>query len=278
MQSVILAGGLGTRMRTWTTHIPKTLIPVRDVPFAHYQLVWLAQHGVDEVVYSIAEKGAMVRDYVGDGSAWGLRIHYVEDGKELAGTAGALRRVFDAGLLRERFLVLYGDSFLPFGLRQLDQAFVAQPRPAQMAVYCNQHQLDTGNVRYADGVVQLYRKAKSGERPDNSLEYIDYGISALARHVVAERVLPGAKMDLADVYHALSLAGQLAGFEVRQRFYEIGSPAGLAAFEKWVVAHPSFVAGLFSARARHASEDGALCLAHVSGSASPLQIQSGRHP
>jgi NDP-sugar pyrophosphorylase family protein len=234
MQCVILAGGLGTRMRPWTERLPKTLIPVHGVPFAHYQLAWLARHGVTEVVYSIAVLGEMVRDFVGDGSRWGLAASYVEDGKELVGTGGALRRVFDSGQLRDRFLVLYGDSFLPFDFRNLWRAFLAQPRPAMMSVYRNRHRFDTGNVRFADGVVQLYRKAKSGERPDCDLDFIDYGLSALSAPIVAEWIPYGTKCDLADVYHRLSVADHLAGFEVQERFYEIGSPSGLRDFETWV--------------------------------------------
>jgi NDP-sugar pyrophosphorylase family protein len=237
MRCVILAGGLGTRMRPLTTTVPKALLPVADTPFAHYQLTWLARHGVTEVVYSIAVLGGMIRDYVGDGRRWGLSVSYVEDGKELAGTGGALRRVHDAGLLGDWFLVLYGDSFLPFDFRQLGAAFVRQTRPAMMAVFRNQGRFDTGNVRYADGVVSLYRKGKQGETPAD-LHYIDYGVSALRSSVVAEMTRPGAKADLADIYHRLSLDSCLAGWEVGQRFYEIGSPAGLRDFEGWVAEHP----------------------------------------
>src|SRR3954451_4416174 len=114
MQCVILAGGLGTRMRPLTDKLPKTLLPVLGTPFAHHQLTWLAAHGITEVVYSIAVLGEMIEDYVGDGSRWDLNVRYVRDGDEPLGTGGALRRVLDAGLLAGRFLVQYGDSFLPF--------------------------------------------------------------------------------------------------------------------------------------------------------------------
>jgi NDP-sugar pyrophosphorylase family protein len=237
MQCVILAGGLGTRMRPLTTRVPKALIPVCDTPFAHYQLTWLAQYGVTEVVYSIAVLGDMIRDFVGDGRRWGLSVTYVEDGQELVGTAGALRRVFDAGLLRDPFLVLYGDSFLPFDFRQLGQAFERQSRPVMMAVYRNQGRFDTGNVEYADGVVRLYRKGGQGPTPPD-LNYIDYGISVVRRAVVADRVMRGETKDLADIYHRLSLEDELAGWEVGERFYEVGSPAGLRDFESWVAQHP----------------------------------------
>ena len=238
MQCVILAGGLGTRMRPFTEKAPKTLLPVGDVPFAHYQLGWLARHGVTQVVYCIGHLGEQVRDFVGDGSRWGLAAAYVEDGPELAGTAGALRRAHDEGALRDWFLVLYGDSFLPFDFRRLAHAFLEQTRPALMTVYRNQGRWDVGNVRYANGVVRLYQKARKGEPPPSGMDYIDYGVSAFRREVVAGRVARGEKKDLSDVCHRLSVEGQLAGLEVTERFYEIGSPAGLRDFEAWTVQHP----------------------------------------
>jgi NDP-sugar pyrophosphorylase family protein len=223
-------------MRPLTTTVPKTLIPVDDKPFAYYQLRWLAAHGITSVVYSIAVLGDMIRDYVGDGSRWGLPVSYVADGPELAGTGGALRRVYDAGLLHERFLVLYGDSFLPFDFRDLVHSFETQSRPAMMAVYRNQGRFDTGNVRYADGVVGLYFKGKTDGLSD--LHYIDYGVSALQASVVAERIPADKKTDLADIYHRLSVENKLAGWEVSERFYEIGSPSGLRDFSDWVAEHP----------------------------------------
>jgi NDP-sugar pyrophosphorylase family protein len=239
MQCVILAGGLGTRMRPLTETTPKTLLPVGQTPFAHYQLTWLARHGVTDVVYSIAALGERVRDYVGDGRRWGVRVRYVEDGRELRGTGGALRGVFDAGLLADWFLVLYGDSFLPFDFRRLGDAFLAQDRPALMTVFRNQGRFDTGNVRFAAGVVQLYQKTRKGEIPPKGMDYIDYGVSALRAELIGRRIAAGARADLADLYHALSLEGQLGGLEVRERFYELGSPAGLRDFEAWTTQHPT---------------------------------------
>jgi NDP-sugar pyrophosphorylase family protein len=238
MQCVILAGGLGTRMRPLTARVPKTLLPVGDTPFAHYQLSWLACHGVTEVVYSVGFLGGLVRDYVGDGRRWGLTTRYVEDGAEPAGTGGALRRAYDAGVLRDWFLVLYGDSFLPLDCRRLAAAFLAQARPALMTVFRNESRFDAGNARYADGIVQLYQKARPGEPVLLEMPYIDYGLSVLRAEVVGERVAAAGQQDLADLYHWLSLEGMLAGLEVHERFYEIGSPEGLRDFEAWAVEHP----------------------------------------
>jgi NDP-sugar pyrophosphorylase family protein len=239
MQCVILAGGLGTRMWPLTEKTPKTLLPIGNVPFAHYQLSWLARHGVTEVVYSIAVLGQQVRDYVGAGHQWNLRVVYVEDGDHLAGTAGALRRAHDAGVLREGFLVLYGDSFLPVDFRLVQERFLHQDRLALMTVYCNRGRYDTGNVRYADGCVQLYRKARKGEPTPQGMDYIDYGLSALRRDLIRERISARESADLSELYHQLSVEGQLAGMEVSQRFYEIGSAEGMHDFETWTREHPT---------------------------------------
>src|SRR5262245_26801177 len=109
MQCVILAGGLATRMRPLTDSIPKTLLPVAGHPSADMQLTWLAREGVSDVVYCVGHLGEMIEEYVGDGSRWGLAVRYVDDGPELRGTAGALRRAVSAGLLDPAFLVVYGD-------------------------------------------------------------------------------------------------------------------------------------------------------------------------
>jgi NDP-sugar pyrophosphorylase family protein len=237
MQCVILAGGLGTRMRHVTGESPKTLVSVGGVPFAFYQLSWLAQFGIADVVYSIGFQGRQIHDYVGDGSRWGLRVRYVDDGKELCGTAGALRRAFDAGVLRDWFLVLYGDSFLPVDPGRLGVAFLAQARPVMMTVYRNQGRFDSSNVQFADGVVQTYRKSGPGVQPSAELDYIDYGLTAVRTELVPIEIPAGRKIDLADVFHDLGPNGLLAGLEVHERFYEIGSPEGLRDFETWTVAH-----------------------------------------
>src|SRR3954468_15519384 len=104
MQCVILAGGLGTRIRSVTGDaIPKALIPVAGRPFVDRQLEWLSRTGVTEVVFCISHLGEQLKGFTGDGSRWGLRIRFVDEGPALRGTAGALRLAADQGVLEERF-------------------------------------------------------------------------------------------------------------------------------------------------------------------------------
>jgi NDP-sugar pyrophosphorylase family protein len=226
MQCVILAGGLGTRMRPATDQVPKVLLPVAGEPFARHQLELLHRGGVTDVVYCIGHLGEMVRDYVGDGRQFGLDVRYVDEGAELRGTGGALRLAADAGVLHDRFLVLYGDSYLPIDLRPIDAAFERAAEPALMTVFHNRDQWVPSNVVFDGRRVVVYDKR--GSVP--GMDWVDYGISVLTRDLVMETP-PGAVVDLSDVFHELSGAGRLAGYEVHERFYEIGSPTGMAEVE-----------------------------------------------
>jgi NDP-sugar pyrophosphorylase family protein len=229
VQSVILAGGLGTRMWPDARTVPKTLLPVAGRPFADWQLEWLADSGVDSVVYCIGFLGEQVRDHVGDGSAFGLAVSYVDEGERLRGTAGALRLALDQDELEETFLVVYGDSWL-----QVDPAAVfatarVSELPALMTVYRKDGRFDSSNVEYADGRVIRYEKGLEVIPP--TMRWIDYGLLAFGRDLVAARVPAGEAADLAPLCTALAAEGCLAGYPVNERFYEIGSPAGLAEAE-----------------------------------------------
>jgi MurNAc alpha-1-phosphate uridylyltransferase len=242
MQCVILAGGLATRMRPLTETIPKALIETAGVPFVDRQLDWMAAHGVTRVVLSIGYRGAMLRDHVGDGRRWGLAVRVVDEGAHLRGTAGALRLAWAEGALDDAFLVTYGDSFLPVDFAAVWRRFQAGGHPALMTVFKNAGRWDRSNVIFdaAGGVVKLYDKHHR-TRAAADFDYIDYGLSALRREVI-ERSVPepppgetaGDKADLAELFHTLSLRGDLGGLEVGERFYEIGSPAGLEDFERWI--------------------------------------------
>jgi NDP-sugar pyrophosphorylase family protein len=231
LQVVVLAGGLGTRMRSLTGDRPKALVEVAGRPFVDHQLAWLAQEGVREVVLCVGYRGDLLREFVDDGGRWGLEVAYVDEGSDLRGTGGALRLAHEAGALAASFAVLYGDSYLPIALPPVWAAFRASGLPALMTVFRNRDRWDASNARYADGRVTLY--SKRGD-PATGLEWIDYGLSVLSASVVAERISPGGSTDLADVFHDLSRAGHLAGYEVAERFYEVGSPEGLRELEAYL--------------------------------------------
>jgi NDP-sugar pyrophosphorylase family protein len=229
MQCVILAGGRGTRMAPFTDTIPKVLLPVAGRPFADWQLMWLAAQGVDEVVYSIGYLGDQIRDHVGVGEQWGLKVRYVDEGANLRGTGGALRQALEASALSEQFLVLYGDSYLCVDVRSVWSAFVASKKAALMSVYLNDGQWERSNAVFSDCIVARYEKGLTSI--PSEMRYVDYGLSVFKGTTVEHWIPSDAVVDLADTFSALSAAGELAGYEAVERFYEIGSPRGLKDLE-----------------------------------------------
>jgi MurNAc alpha-1-phosphate uridylyltransferase len=233
MQCVILAGGLGTRLWPVTKTIPKSLIPIQGRPFADYQLAWLASQQVTEVVFCVGFLGKQIRSHIGAGAAFGLSVSYVDEGEDLKGTGGALRLAFDAELLDESFFVLYGDSFLPIEYAPVQAAYRKSGKPALMTVMQNKNRWDRSNAIFIPPNVTLYDK-KCNDETRARMNYIDYGLSVLSRNLIAARVGQGAVVDLADLFKQLSVEGQLGGFEISQRFFEVGSEGGIADFASYV--------------------------------------------
>jgi MurNAc alpha-1-phosphate uridylyltransferase len=224
MQCVILAGGLGTRMWPETKTIPKTLLPIAGKPFAAWQLSWLSRSGIDSVVYCVGHLGRLIRDQVGDGTAWGLAVRYVDERDQLRGTAGALRLACDEGALAEDFLILNGDSWLQIDPAEVLRAARMRSEPALMTVFRNEGRWDNSNVVLEGTRVARYVKGLAATPP--AMDWIDYGLLAFRRDVISERLPPGGPQDLAPLCTALADEGLLAALEVDRRFYEIGSAAG----------------------------------------------------
>jgi N-acetyl-alpha-D-muramate 1-phosphate uridylyltransferase len=223
----ILAGGKATRMGPLTANVPKFLLEVAGRPFADHQLTWLAASGVDRVVLCVGHLGDRIREVVGDGAGWGLEVDYVDDGPSLLGTGGALRRAFDEGALSAVFAVLYGDSYLTVELGEVYRDFETRRPPALMCTYRNRGRWDASNASVRDGWVSRYEKGLA-DPAAAGMDEIDYGLSVLDRDLVVPTIPPGEPVDLADVYTRLAAQGRLAAHHVEDRFYEIGSPAGLA--------------------------------------------------
>jgi len=216
----ILAGGLATRLRPVTETIPKALVEINGEPFLAHQLRLLAASGIRRVTMLVAYRAHMIEDYAGDGRRFDLEVTYSPDGPDLRGTAGAVAQA--RPLLGESFFVLYGDSYLPCDYAAVERAFVESGKPALMTVYQNHDRWDTSNVRFEDGRILAYDK----KIRTPAMRHIDYGLGAF--HASAFDAIPehGAH-DLADLYRALLERGELAGYEAGQRFYEIGSFAGI---------------------------------------------------
>ena len=217
----ILAGGLATRLHPATEKMPKALVEVAGRPFLAHQLRLLRAAGIRKVVLCVGYRGEMIEREFLDGSGLGVKLSYSFDGPELLGTGGAIQKALP--LLGKQFFVLYGDSYLPIDYVAPARAFRDSGKLALMTVLRNEDRWDASNVWFADGVIKSYNKQQ--QAPE--MRYIDYGLGLFDAAAFAGRPANKA-FDLGDVYQDLIVSNELAGYEVTQRFYEIGSPEGLA--------------------------------------------------
>jgi len=221
----ILAGGLATRLRPRTEKIPKALISVAGQPFLAHQLRLLRDAGIRHVVLCLGYRGEMIEREFGDGQRFGVELSYSFDGPELLGTGGAVKKALP--FLGEHFFVLYGDSYLPIDYAAPARAFAASGKLGLMTVFRNEGRWDRSNVWFEQGAIKSYNK----KQPVAEMKHIDYGLGLFRPEVLGS--WPNDKpFDLADVYQELVATDELAGYEVEQRFYEIGSPEGLAELDE----------------------------------------------
>ncbi len=224
---IILAGGLATRLRPITEKIPKALVEVNGRPFLDYQMRLLAANGVTRAVLSVAYRGEMIQEFLGDGSRYGISVSYSFDGPVYLGTAGAIRKALP--LLGPEFFTLYGDSYLTVPFGDVGRTFAESGKEALMTVYRNEGLFDTSNVEFAGGRIVTYdKKARTA-----AMRHIDYGLGVFRASVFAG-LAEGEACDLATLYQDVLRRGELAAYEVSDRFYEIGTVEGIRDTEAYL--------------------------------------------
>jgi MurNAc alpha-1-phosphate uridylyltransferase len=223
----ILAGGLATRLQPITLTIPKSLVKVAGKPFIFYQLKYLRQQGIKKIVLCTGHLGEMIKSYVGDGSRFDLKILYSSDGNKLLGTGGAIKKALP--LLSDKFFVLYGDTFLPIKFNNVEKAFLSCKKLCLMTILKNQGKWDKSNVFLKKNLLIKYNK----KTPSAKMKYIDYGLSILSEGIF-DAYSNKKRFDLSSVFEALSLKRQIKGFEVYERFYEIGTLKSIKETEKYL--------------------------------------------
>jgi NDP-sugar pyrophosphorylase family protein len=174
-------------------------------------------------VLCVGYLGEQIQHRIGS-EPFGLRIAFSFDGDQLAGTLGAIRLA--RSLLGERFLVLYGDTYLRIDYGAAVRRWEASGLPALMCVLHNEDRWERSNAHYADGRVLAYDK----RAPQPGMEWIDYGLGALTQ--AALDLCARDVSDLAALYRELARARLLCGFEAQQRFLEIGTPTALKQTDK----------------------------------------------
>ena len=224
---VILSGGPATRLRPITHDVPKALVSVADEPFIAHQLRLLKDKGIRKVVILAGYLGEQIKDFVKDGSAFGIEAAYSFDGEKLLGTGGAVKKAL--GMLGESFFLMYGDSYLDTDYKEINEHFLKQDKPALMTVLKNNDRWDKSNIEYRDGIIIGYDK----RNPASRMEHIDYGLSLFKKEAFMNHEYPQV-FGIDMLYHDLISDGKLAAYEVKERFFEIGSLNGLDETDKYL--------------------------------------------
>lgn len=226
MQAVVLAGGLATRMRPRTLTVPKAMLEVSGRPFVDWQLERLAACGFRDVVFCVAYLAEQIQEHVGDGARFGVRVRYANEGEKLLGTAGAIRAALAQHPLEPTFLVTYGDSYLPFDYAEPLRILAAHDDcDGVMSAYKNEGAWDASNTAVSADGTWILRYEKGVKDP--ALDHIDYGATALRRTMI-EALPLGTPHGLDAIQHDLAAQKRLRACVARERFFEIGSPEGLA--------------------------------------------------
>jgi len=226
-QVVILAGGLGTRLRPLTEKIPKVLAPVLGRPFLGFQLEYLRRAGFRKVLLLIAYLGEQIEQYCGDGRTWGLRIDYAREPSPM-GTGGALKLAEER--LEDPFVLINGDTFLPLDFDRLLTSFFAAPCAGLMAVYAGGQDAPPHNVRVGqDGFISAYNK-----RNPDGLNGVDAGVSVYRREVLREAPAGRPFSFEEELLPRLIRKRELRGLLIRERFYDMGTPENLRKTEEFL--------------------------------------------
>ncbi len=223
----ILAGGTATRLRPVTATIPKAMLPVVGRPFIAHQLDLLRKNGIENVVICSGYLSRQIEDFVKDGAEFGLNIIFSVDGDKLLGTGGAVKKALR--LLEETFFVMYGDSYLTADFAAIYEHFIAQGKSGLMTVFKNRGAWDSSNIVFKNGEIISYDKKNRSD----DMEYIDYGLGIL-RKSAFDAFLDKDTFDLSELYQEMIRRRQLSGYEVPERFYEIGSLSGLTETERFI--------------------------------------------
>ena len=230
MQAVILAGGLGTRLRPLTEEIPKVMVSINGKPFLLYLLQLLKGQGVNDVVLCTGYLGQQVRNFFGNGKSLGVSLRYSEEKEKLLGTGGALKQAQD--LLDDYFLVINGDTYLPVNYRDVERTFLKHNKKAIMVVYDNQEDTGVKNNVALDNDLMVARYDKKS--PGSGLEYVEAGVLVLQREALSLIPETGPVSLEKGLYPALIQQREMATYVTRQRFYDIGTPKQQRVFEEFL--------------------------------------------
>jgi NDP-sugar pyrophosphorylase family protein len=221
LQAVILAGGLGTRLRPLTLKVPKPMVDINGKPFLEIKLRDMLKRGIRDYVFCVGYLGKVIEEYFGDGSKFGARIRYSYDGEKLLGPIGALKNA--QNLLDEDFIVTYGDNYVDVDYYGMVKDLRESKALGVMAVLHNKNRWGKSDVDVRGGYVVAYSK-----HSNKNFEWINYGVFALRKEALGLARSGNEE----EFFNELISRRKLLAFKVSKRFYDVGSHDSLEEFRR----------------------------------------------
>lgn len=226
---LILAGGRGTRLGELAKDIPKSMIEVGGRPFIAHQLDLLKREGATDAVLLLGHMSDKIKQFVGDGESFGLRVRYSDDADKPLGTGGAVKAALkNMKDLPDEIAIMYGDTYLDIPMAPVLTQFRISQKKGLMTVWeanpYNRTQWKDRNTDFnrSTGLIEKYDKKNATE----PMHHFDFGLSFFKRSVF-DKMGKKTTFDIGDVFQSLVKESQLAGFEVDRRFYDLNTPESI---------------------------------------------------
>jgi len=228
MQAVILAGGLGTRLRPITHTIPKPMIEAGSRPFLHHMIELMRDNGIIDIILLVGHLYEQIEKYFGQGQRYSVNIDYSIEEK-LLGTGGAVINAREK--LQSEFMVLNGDTYLPIDYRRLIRRWqeVRDNSDAIVVLYDNHHPLGPPNVAARKDRITAYNKTDSA-----GMQYIDAGVQIFKRNVFDRFSVKKVISLENEIFPELIDRDRLAAYITETPFYDMGTPEKLKIFERYL--------------------------------------------
>lgn len=216
-QAAILCGGLGTRLRPYTLDMPKPMIPINKKPFLEYLIEQLKENGISEIILMTGYLGEKIHKYFGNGERLNIEILYSKGPVEWS----TGRRLYEIKeLLNDHFMLLYSDNFVPFNLEKAYECYIQKNVKLSFVVQSK----ISGNIRLReDGIVDIYDKSRSA----SNLDMVELGYMIVSKKVFEYYPPNDKNIDFYQIIDSLAKEKQLAGFEIRDKYYSISDPERL---------------------------------------------------
>ncbi|MEK6939173.1 MAG: sugar phosphate nucleotidyltransferase [Nanoarchaeota archaeon] len=211
--ALIVAGGLGTRLRPLTETTPKPLLPIRGKPIIEHVIRNLKKHGIKNIIISIGYKAEQVQEYFGDGNSWGVSISYALETEPL-GTGGAVKLA--SKHLAKPFFLVWGDNLMDVSFSRMEQEFLSAGTPLIMALT---HREDVENFGVAkldkNKIITFVEKPKREDAPST---LINAGAFIIDPSCLS--LLPEGKSSIEkDCFEKLAPLGKIAAFIHRGQWF-----------------------------------------------------------